>query len=202
MTFNRRDSLLILMAIVAVLLFISVICFAEVPYAINNNNPQNNEYHIDENFHYLETYKAPKNTPIFTGEVTLTSATASGEITTGYGYYHDRGDPAVYDFNKSKITADGNWYDLSFSTIVPSGAKTLLLRVKIKHTSSTPKSMGFRKNGSSNAYNVSYIQTTAADIYKYGDIIVSCDDDRTIEYSCESAVTWSNIEITVGGWWK
>lgn len=207
MTFNRRGNTFLAVVVIGIILCLAVICFADVPYVINNKSQQNKEYHTDENFNYLETYKAPKDNPTFTGTVTatdiaVTSVTASGEITTGYGYYHDRGDPVVYDFNKSTITIDDNWHDISFSTFVPVGAKTLLLRIAIQNTSSMPQGIHFRKNGNTGIYNTSSAMTTIADRTMQSDVIVPCDENRTIEYMVNNTGTWGAIEITVGGWWK
>lgn len=135
-------------------------------------------------------------------QINVSSVTASGEITTGYGYYHDRGDPVVYDFNKSTITIDDNWHDISFSTFVPVGAKTLLLRIAIQNTSSNPQGIHFRKNGNTGIYNNSSAMTTIADRTMQSDVIVSCDENRTIEYMVNNTGTWGAIEITVAGWWK
>jgi len=41
--------------------------------------------------------------------------------------FEDRGDPAVYDYDKNDLTKDGAWHDLDLSGIVPENAKAVFI---------------------------------------------------------------------------
>lgn len=202
MIFNRRGSVFLTVTAIVILICMAVICFADVPYVINNKSEKNKEYHSDENFKYLEIYKAPKDNPTFTGSVNLTSATASGEITTGYGFYHDRGDPSSVDFTSATITMDAAWHDMDLSSIIPDGVKTILMRVLMYTSSGNQMALYFRKNGNTNSNNKASIITPGASKYVTQDLIVSVDSSRIVEYYCTNDGVERIIEITVCGWWK
>ena len=120
------------------------------------------------------------------------------QLGTG-GTYVDRGDPAAWDWIDANLTTDGNWNDLDLSSIVPVGAKTVLLRVRIIDDA-TDKAIQMRENGNSNGYNVAALVTLVANLSIEGNFIVGCDADRVIEYNA-SNTSWTNIDICVRGWW-
>ncbi len=126
--------------------------------------------------------------------------TSSSDIVTTYGFFHNRGDPGFWDFILGNFTTDANWYDLDLSTIVPVGAKTILIHVQLTDNASA-SFVGFRKNGNSSIYNVAYAQTQVSGITNYISLIVPCDSGRIIEYQF-SNTTFTAIKLTVGGWWK
>jgi len=113
----------------------------------------------------------------------------------------DRGDPSAFDFTLSgtPLTTDGTWRDLDLSSIVPAGAKLVLFIVYILDDAAN-SAFGIRKNGNSNAFNSGFCRTQVANIPNYIDMLVPCDTNRVVEYFATS-LTWSDIGITVKGWW-
>lgn len=114
--------------------------------------------------------------------------------------YYDRGDPAGYDYNEGDLTTDGVWRDLDLSSIVPDGARVVVLRIALADDA-TGSTLSFRKNGNANGYNSGSIRTQAIGVTVDGDIIVSCDSDRVIEYATTNT-TFTTIRILVKGWFK
>lgn len=125
----------------------------------------------------------------------------NGSVAESFGdKFHDRGDPSSVDFTVGDLTTDDTWRDLDLSNIVPDGAKFIALH---NETEDGTINIHFsvRKNGNSNAINVSrnYIQVSG--IVLGNDLVVACDSSRIIEY-LTFATTWSIINITVTGWWR
>lgn len=119
----------------------------------------------------------------------------------GVGYlhgYNDRGDPAAVDVIQTGLTLDATWRDLSLASIVPAGAKSVALAVRMKD-GSTGQLLQFRKNGLSNAINVATISTQVVDLSVYADLVVACDSGRLVEY--KGTANTDEIDITVKGWW-
>ena len=115
----------------------------------------------------------------------------------GKGYI-DRGDPTGYDFALGDFTTDGNWHDLDLSSIVPAGAKAVVLRVVIQDDA-VASVVSFRKNGNANNYSMLTTRTQVADIVLDGNYIVPCDTGRVIEYKT-TATTLSLLAVTIIGW--
>ncbi len=113
--------------------------------------------------------------------------------------FYNRGDPSAYDFTVTSFTTDGTWRDLDLSAIVPTGAKAVLLLVSVKDDI-VNAAIGFRRNGNSNTIAASTILVQVANYINTQDIIVACDANRIIEYQA-SAVTFTNINVAVLGWW-
>jgi len=110
----------------------------------------------------------------------------------------DRGDPAVYDFTQATLTTDDTWQDLDLSTIIPAGAKAVILRVCVNN--STPETgIYFRKKGNVNAINMGQILAQTSNVWNESDIIVALDSTRHIEYNATNT-TWAGILILVKGW--
>ncbi len=114
--------------------------------------------------------------------------------------WQDRGDPASGDFAVGDLTTDGAWHDLDLSAICPANTKAVAIRLEIQDDAAPPVAVNFRKNGNTNAANISVFRTQVAGITLSGDIIVSVDSDRVIEYLA-SDTTWFLLSITVKGWW-
>lgn len=111
----------------------------------------------------------------------------------------DRGDPDSPDFSANGFVKDGNWHDLDLSSIVPKGAKAVTLTVLIVVTETT-KALRFRKKGNLNVPNISQMWNLVANLPYTADLIVACNSNRVIEYLVDPS-TWTDIEITVKGWW-
>jgi hypothetical protein len=139
----------------------------------------------------------------FIDNVNIASMTATGEITSGYGFFHERDtaqNPMGYDFNVSSFSATDAWRDLSLAPYIPVGTKTVLLRV-IVINSVAGIVMRFCRDAGVSTYNKGQIYSVAGN-YNSADIIVSVDANRGIDYYLENYGTWSTINVTVAGWWK
>lgn len=116
---------------------------------------------------------------------------------TTYNFgYTDRGDPSAVDWAETGLTLDGTWRDLSLSSIVPAGTKSVVLSVRVKDAA-VGTQISFRKNGLSNAIAISKCITQVADQEIYYDITVSVAS-QTIEYNGDAAM--DEVDIVVKGW--
>lgn len=111
----------------------------------------------------------------------------------------DRGDPDASDFAIGDLTIDGTWRDLDLSSVVPVGAKAVLLRVWV-NSGAVASSFGLRKKGNSNTSNAGFINTQEAAVWNFTDTVVSVDSNRKIQYNAED-VSWVGIYITIACWW-
>lgn len=118
--------------------------------------------------------------------------------TKAHGFY-DRGDPAVYDKAVGDFTKDGAWHDWDLSSIVPAGAKLVLLQGHVEGAG-TDWAIWFRKNGQTNEINHGEMETLRANVERCRMMVVACDDDRIIEYKADN-VAWVTLDIVVRGWW-
>jgi hypothetical protein len=145
-----------------------------------------------------------------TAAVTVTGAGNAGEALTSNGgsadptfqaisVFTDRGDPAAADRTQATLIADSVWRDWDLSSVVPAGAKSVLLRVYGGNTGVAE--IQFRKNGNSNAYNVAKVATQVAGVAVGADVTVACDANRVIEYYLANVGTWT-VTVTIAGWWK
>lgn len=121
---------------------------------------------------------------------------AEGYIKTSFV---DRGDPAAWDFIVGNFTRDAAWHDLDLSGIVPAGAKAVAVFGKIT-TDAVGSVFRLRKNGNANAFNLTELRTTVANVSASYDIITIPDANRVIEYYA-SVANWFDISLVVKGWW-
>ncbi len=122
-------------------------------------------------------------------------AAMKGEISM----YVDRGDPASFDFTETDFTDDGAWHDLDLSAIIPATARALLIEFDI-NTVNREKHIRIRKYGNTNAINHQDIETFIAGAHQSGSVIVAVDSNRIIEYNIDAA-TWTELDMTIRGWW-
>jgi hypothetical protein len=115
------------------------------------------------------------------------------------GTFVDRGDPSAWDYGVGNFTTDATWRDLDLSSIVPSGAKAVLMHLSL-NDGAVGSEMRFRKNGNSNTFAMSRIFTQIADVSVDQDLIVACDSNRVIEYY-GSNLTFTAINLAIKGWW-
>ena len=115
--------------------------------------------------------------------------------------FYDRGDPSTWDFEIGDLTADFTWHDLDLSSIIPSGATGVVLFIEASNTSSG-EYFYFRKNGNTNAYNVSGVYIPVAGTVVFSDLILGVDTDGKIEYRIKSGGSWTTLRILVKGWFK
>jgi hypothetical protein len=116
--------------------------------------------------------------------------------------YIDRGDPSAVDFDKGDLTIDGGSYTLSLSSIVPFGARAVLLNVRV-NSDTVGHGIVLWKNGSTYQYNGGPVYAEVINADKYQDVHVALDwPNRNIAYSAVSAVgDYANLDLTVKGWW-
>ena len=116
----------------------------------------------------------------------------------------DRGDMASADFVDAALTFDNSWHDLDLSAIVPSRAKSVILRVEVTTGSSVSNGtrLDFRKKGNYYAVNVgtiyAFIAVTGA-TKAYQDITVFMNTDKIVEYRGVKNGT-GTTGITVASW--
>ncbi len=113
--------------------------------------------------------------------------------------YVDRGDPASFDFVKTDLTIDGAWHTLDLSSLVPSGAKAVLLLGEVEGAAVDWK-INFRKNGISNEVNHAGMETLRAGVERHRSSIIALDANRVIEYKADNQ-TWTTLSLGVRGWW-
>lgn len=114
-----------------------------------------------------------------------------------YVNYVDRGDPSAVDFATAAFTCDNTWRDLDLSSVVPAGAKAVLLRVAVTDATVTTY-FRVRKNGNTNALANPTIRVQVADVTIEGEFLVACDTNRVIEYLGSAA--FDDIAIVILGW--
>ena len=118
---------------------------------------------------------------------------------TGRSGMTDRGDPTTNDFSTGDFTADGTWREWDFSSIVPAGARTVALAVKVRDDL-VGSIMTMRELGNIRSYNSSQLITAVANAWQYRDAILHLNSDRKGEYWLTNTV-WTNVAVTVKGWW-
>ena len=110
----------------------------------------------------------------------------------------DRGDPAGSDWTQAGLTMDNAWHDLDMSGVVPAGTKAVLVRICTK-SAGVGDYLQIRKKGNANALNVITCKTIVAAVQQWVDGTVFCNGDRKVQYL--ASVAFTNILITIGGWW-
>ena len=118
----------------------------------------------------------------------------------------DRGDPTSVDWDESSsgtgndhLTEDGTWNDLDCSSIVPAGAVAISFFLSIQDDTASSLIM-MRKNGNSNTFAIKQMRTQVANVRNPGEMTIACDSNRVVEYLA-SNTAWSDIDITITGWW-
>lgn len=130
----------------------------------------------------------------------LVELDVDGEINSTYGFYHDRGDVANWDFDLGDITTDWTWRELDLSGIVPAGVKAVSVIIGV-NDDAADSIVHFGKNGNNGGTNETRVMTMVANVTRHVDAIIAVDGDRKIEYKATNT-TWTVIELTVKGWWK
>jgi len=113
--------------------------------------------------------------------------------------YVDRGDPAAYDKVKTDLTIDGAWHDLDLSSIVPAGAKAVLLKTRLQ-SANPGDAIRYRLKGNTNEINVCGCEALRANVIRTRLGITSIDVNRVLEYNADN-IAWTLLDIVVRGWW-
>lgn len=111
----------------------------------------------------------------------------------------NRGDPAGFDYVQANFTTDGTWRDLDISSIVPVNAVVVAFKL-ILTDDAVGSIFGLRKNGDSNGIVTGGTRTEVANVAKEVNFVISCDNDRVVEYF-GSNLTFTTINLVVNGWW-
>jgi len=111
----------------------------------------------------------------------------------------DRGDPAVYDYDKEDLTIDGAWHDMNLSTIVPEKAKAVFLVAHLMGNDIDWAIM-FRKKGNVNEVVHGGMETIRANVERHRSSIVALDNNRVIQYKADNE-PWATLSLAVKGWW-
>jgi len=111
----------------------------------------------------------------------------------------DRGDPAVYDYDKEDLTIDGTWQDLDLSGIVPLHAKAVFIIGHLQGNA-IDWEIRFRKKGNVNEVVHGGMETIRAGVERHRSSIVALDNDRVIQYKVDNQA-WTTLDLAVKGWW-
>jgi len=111
----------------------------------------------------------------------------------------DRGDPAVYDYDKDDLTKDGTWHDLDLSGIVPEKAKAVFIVGHLQGAGADWTIM-FRKKGNVNEVVHGGMETLRANVERHRSSIIALDDNRKIQYKVDDQA-WTTLDLAVKGWW-
>jgi len=124
--------------------------------------------------------------------------TISGVSGTGGSVFVNRGDPTDYDWLVGDFTTDGTWRDLDCSSIAPSGASAIYFRMRVLDNAAGSY-FYLRKNGNSNARNISGVQTQVSNEAIEGTMFVPCDSNRIVEYLAANTA-FTEISVLILGW--
>jgi hypothetical protein len=100
------------------------------------------------------------------------------------------------DYQLGDLTTDGSWYELDLSSIVPAGAKAVVLLVQINDNAADSE-IQMRLNGAT--YTEARMVTQVANIYNRNTFILSVPASRIVQYNLTNT-TWSAVYIKVTGW--
>jgi len=113
--------------------------------------------------------------------------------------YHDRGDPAAYDYDINDFIKDGAWHDLDLSAILPVCTKAVLLIGHVEGNGIDWTIM-FRKKGNVNEVNHGGMETIRANVERCRVMICSVDAYRVLQYKADNQA-WATIDLAIRGWW-
>lgn len=111
----------------------------------------------------------------------------------------DRGDVSSLDFEIADFTKDNAWHDLDLTAIIPTTARLILMDFDYNNTSNE-RHIEIRKQGQTYNFNHTEIHTRVAAQADHAMMVVSCGINRIIEYKM-AAVGWTELAMTVRGWW-
>lgn len=116
-----------------------------------------------------------------------------------YGGFHDRGPHDSFDYSLGDLTVDNAFHELDLSSIVPDGAKGIVLHLKASSTDIT-KLARMRRAGDPETLTRCVIRPQVANIEITVHVIIPVDSTRKIDYMLR-ADGWVTFIITVKGWW-
>lgn len=122
-------------------------------------------------------------------------------IITPNQVFVNRGDPASVDFAVGAFTKDGVQHALDLSSIIPIGAKAVLLRVVVNHNATTGVGIQIGKNGDTNLQTWPYARTQVVGVSNTHNIICALDANRNIGYIADASASFTILSLSVQGWW-
>ncbi len=119
--------------------------------------------------------------------------------------FQDRGDPASSDKSTWGVAfadLDGTWKDLDLNALagVSTDAKSVLLLLQTQNNT-LAESFRIRENGNSNEANVGTVRTMVVNQLNSQDVVVTLGTGAVVEYNGSNGGTWSQVALTVKGWW-
>lgn len=132
--------------------------------------------------------------------ISASTIIATGEITSGAGFYQYRTGANAYDYDV-KVAPSG-WVMIDLSTKVPVGTKAVHISCDFNWgTGSGDTTISFRKYGETGSYNQTAGRVLVDNRMHNTDAIVAVDENRRIEWSA-TAGTWLYRVFLIKGWWK
>jgi len=111
----------------------------------------------------------------------------------------DRGDPAAVDFIITDLTKDGTWRELDLTNIIPTAAKSVLLKTRLQSANPGDR-IRYRRCGNTNEINTCSCEALRANALRRRVSVVAVDGNRKIEYNADD-ITWTELQIVIRGWW-
>ena len=99
----------------------------------------------------------------------------------------------------SNWTADGQYHAVDASSIVPSGAKAVILEVWLQANQATA-GIFFRKYGGGSTVQEACMYAQVANVISQAQLIVFLSQDLKFEYMLNSGVTYTYKHVWVVGW--
>jgi len=114
-------------------------------------------------------------------------------------------EPTAWDFDKAALAAigdvDDTWYDLDLSSIVPSGADGVIIRIEATDNLAGSH-FEMRKNGQTSTFQVACITSSVGNKPECDIFTIGVDSDGKIEFNADpKASDWVSIDLVVLAWY-
>jgi len=127
-----------------------------------------------------------------------TDAEAVTAVAAVGGVYVGREEIVAYDFEAGDLTVDNAAHDLDLSSIVPSGAKAVVLFLAIADATINLSFAIRRSDSDTHAGVHARTQVANISVFSNGTVTLPSDDSRVIRYVAETGL--SSISVSVTGW--
>lgn len=108
-------------------------------------------------------------------------------------------DQQSYDFTLSDFTIDDNYHDLDLSTLIPAGAKVVLLWGAYK-TNTADSEARLAQYGHTGLYLKTLRHQHVVNVGQDIDCLMPVDSNRKIQYAFASGPTYVYINLQVVAW--
>ena len=99
-------------------------------------------------------------------------------------------------FDQKDFIRDGEWHDLDLSSVIPEGAKIVMLDISVKNDI-VSSFLKLRENGNINEVNIAEVRTLVAGVWNSQEGWVACDENRMVEYSASPDIL---LHVKIRGW--